>query len=51
MTDGKFVYASFGSRGVYCYDFNGKLIWEKDLCQAKSPGWQAATFAAHTYER
>jgi outer membrane protein assembly factor BamB len=31
VTDGKFVYASFGSRGVYCYDFNGKLIWEKDL--------------------
>ncbi|HSK64802.1 MAG TPA: PQQ-binding-like beta-propeller repeat protein [Pyrinomonadaceae bacterium] len=30
-TDGKYVYASFGSRGVYCYDFNGKLIWEKDL--------------------
>ena len=30
-TDGKYVYASFGSRGVYCYDFNGKLVWEKDL--------------------
>ena len=30
-TDGKFVYASFGSRGVYCYDLDGKLIWEKDL--------------------
>lgn len=30
-TDGKYVYASFGSRGVYAYDFNGKLIWEKDL--------------------
>lgn len=30
-TDGKYVYASFGSRGIYCYDFNGKLIWEKDL--------------------
>jgi outer membrane protein assembly factor BamB len=30
VTDGKYVYASFGSRGVYCYDFNGKLIWEKD---------------------
>lgn len=30
-TDGKFVYVSFGSRGIYCYDFNGKLIWEKDL--------------------
>ena len=31
VTDGRYVYASFGSRGVYCYDFNGKLIWEKDL--------------------
>ena len=30
VTDGKYVYASFGSRGIYCYDFNGKLIWEKD---------------------
>ncbi|MFN0109491.1 MAG: PQQ-binding-like beta-propeller repeat protein [Blastocatellia bacterium] len=31
ITDGKFLYASFGSRGVFCYDLNGKLIWEKDL--------------------
>src|SRR6266850_444014 len=31
VTDGKYVYASFGSRGIYCYDFNGKLIWQKDL--------------------
>ncbi len=31
ITDGKFLYASFGSRGIYCYDFNGKLVWEKDL--------------------
>ncbi|HSE98680.1 MAG TPA: PQQ-binding-like beta-propeller repeat protein [Blastocatellia bacterium] len=31
VTDGRYVYASFGSRGIYCYDFNGKLIWEKDL--------------------
>lgn len=30
-TDGKFVYVSFGSRGVYSYDLNGKLIWEKDF--------------------
>ncbi len=30
-TDGKFLYASFGSHGVYCYDLDGKLIWEKDL--------------------
>jgi outer membrane protein assembly factor BamB len=31
ITDGKFVYVSFGSRGVYCFDMNGKLIWERDL--------------------
>ena len=30
-TDGRYVYASFGSRGIYAYDFNGKLIWQKDL--------------------
>ncbi|HET9479286.1 MAG TPA: PQQ-binding-like beta-propeller repeat protein [Pyrinomonadaceae bacterium] len=31
ITDGKYVYAFFGSRGLYAYDFNGKLIWEKDF--------------------
>jgi len=31
ITDGKRVYAFFGSRGIYCYDLDGKLIWEKDL--------------------
>ncbi|MEK7834081.1 MAG: PQQ-binding-like beta-propeller repeat protein, partial [Acidobacteriota bacterium] len=31
VTDGKFLYVSFGSRGVFCYDLDGKLIWEKDL--------------------
>ena len=31
VTDGKYVYASFGSRGIYCYDFNGKPIWKLDL--------------------
>ncbi|MFN0123443.1 MAG: PQQ-binding-like beta-propeller repeat protein [Blastocatellia bacterium] len=30
ITDGKFLYVSFGSRGLYCYDMNGKLVWEKD---------------------
>ena len=30
VTDGKYVYASFGSRGIYAYDFNGKLIWQAD---------------------
>ena len=31
VTDGKYVYASFGSRGIYAYDFDGKLVWQKDL--------------------
>ena len=30
-TDGKHVVAMFGSEGLYCYDMNGKLLWEKDL--------------------
>lgn len=31
VTDGKVVLASFGSRGLYCYDMEGNLKWEKDL--------------------
>src|SRR5262249_28637993 len=30
-TDGRYVYAWFGSEGLYCYDFNGKLVWKKSL--------------------
>jgi outer membrane protein assembly factor BamB len=31
VTDGKHVYVFFGSRGMYCYDMKGKLIWKKDF--------------------
>jgi outer membrane protein assembly factor BamB len=31
VTDGKHVYAFFGSRGMYCYDMEGNLIWQKDF--------------------
>src|SRR5262249_8648911 len=31
VTDGKHIFASFGSRGVYCLDMQGKQIWHKDL--------------------
>ena len=31
VTDGRHLFVSFGSYGIYCYDFDGKLIWEKDL--------------------
>jgi outer membrane protein assembly factor BamB len=31
VTDGKFVWASFGSRGLHCYDVDGKHQWSKPL--------------------
>ncbi len=31
VTDGQHVIASFESRGIYAYDMDGKLVWEKDL--------------------
>jgi outer membrane protein assembly factor BamB len=31
VTDGDRVYAYFESFGLYAYDMNGKLVWEKDL--------------------
>jgi len=31
VTDGKLVYAFFGSRGIYAYDLNGNLKWQKDF--------------------
>src|SRR5262249_7347239 len=36
-TDGSHVFAYFGTEGIYCYDFDGKLIWKA------APG-QIATF-------
>ncbi|MGD2111136.1 MAG: PQQ-binding-like beta-propeller repeat protein [Phycisphaerae bacterium] len=31
VTDGRRLVAYFGSRGLYCLDMNGELIWQKDL--------------------
>ena len=31
ITDGEHVFASFGSRGLYCLDMKGKVLWKKDL--------------------
>jgi outer membrane protein assembly factor BamB len=31
VTDGKYVYASFGPMGLYCVDFTGNVIWQRDL--------------------
>jgi outer membrane protein assembly factor BamB len=42
-TDGKFLYASFGSFGTYCYDLDGKLIWDRDLGRLHTRlGWGEA---------
>ena len=30
-TDGQHVVAFFGSEGLYCYDINGKLLWQKNF--------------------
>ncbi|MBI1358204.1 MAG: PQQ-binding-like beta-propeller repeat protein [Acidobacteria bacterium] len=31
VTDGETLIAFFGSRGVYAYDLDGKLLWKKDF--------------------
>jgi outer membrane protein assembly factor BamB len=48
-TDGRFLYVSFGSFGVYCYDLDGKLIWQRDLGRLNTRlGWgEAVTPVIH----
>lgn len=48
-TDGKLLYASFGSFGTFCYDFDGKLIWSRDLGRMNTRlGWgEAVTPVIH----
>ena len=36
VTDGEHVFAYFGSRGLYCYDLEGNLRWEKDFGKMKT---------------
>jgi outer membrane protein assembly factor BamB len=31
VTDGKYVVALMGSEGIFAYDFDGKLLWKRDL--------------------
>lgn len=33
ITDGEFVFAYFGSRGLFCLDLQGNLKWERDFGQ------------------
>ncbi|MCH9646790.1 MAG: PQQ-binding-like beta-propeller repeat protein [Deltaproteobacteria bacterium] len=45
VTDGKHLVVSFGSEGIFCYDYAGKLLWHQDLGTLSS-GW----FFDPTYE-
>src|SRR5262249_29661832 len=37
-TDGRHVVACFGAEGLYCYDRDGQLLWQRDVGQLDS-GW------------
>jgi outer membrane protein assembly factor BamB len=38
VTDGRHVIVSFGSEGLYAYDFDGKQLWQQDL-GVLNAGW------------
>ncbi len=48
-TDGKRLYVSFGSRGIYCYSLGGQLLWKTDLGKMRTRyGWgEAVTPVIH----
>lgn len=49
VSDGERLYVSFGSRGVYALDFNGKKLWERDLgkMQTRSQFGEGSSAAVH----
>ncbi len=38
ITDGEYIYAYFGSRGLYCLDMMGNIKWEKDIGKMRKAG-------------
>jgi len=43
VTDGEHVYVYFGNLGIYCLDFDGNVVWEKELEPHKMRmGWGTA---------
>jgi outer membrane protein assembly factor BamB len=48
-TDGRRLYVSFGSFGIYCYDLDGNLLWQRDLGRLDTRlGWgEAVTPVIH----
>ena len=47
VTDGTRVIAVYGSAGVVCYDFEGKLIWKRDLGKINFEWGAAASPVIH----
>jgi outer membrane protein assembly factor BamB len=49
VTDGKLLFVNFGSRGLYCYDLDGNLKWEKNLgrMQTRNGFGEGASPALH----
>ena len=43
VTDGKLVYAFFGTEGLYAYDMGGKLVWRADLGKLGTVGMGTGT--------
>ncbi len=40
VTDGQRLYVSFGTQGLYCYDFEGRRLWDCDLGEMRTRfGW------------
>jgi hypothetical protein len=44
VTDGKVVVAFFGSQGLYAFDFDGKLLWKKDLGRLDAGAYDAPDY-------
>ncbi|RPI73903.1 MAG: hypothetical protein EHM42_15905, partial [Planctomycetaceae bacterium] len=49
VTDGERLIVSFGSFGLYCFDLNGNLVWERQLGRQETRlGWgEAVTPSLH----
>lgn len=49
VTDGEHLFVSFGSRGLFCFDLDGKLKWEKDFgrMQTKNSFGEGTSPALH----
>ena len=40
VTEGKYIFASFGSAGLYCVDFVGNVVWQHNLgLMRRQRGW------------